>query len=576
MSETTNADPTDADTESLARDSDPDATRSAAAGANPGSPASATPDPGSEPAPKKAPAGRRRKRRGGGGGAGSAPGKDTKLRQLARASAKNRFAPMQALDEEQLELIHEATLELLENLGIEVLGEQALALFRDAGADVGADGIVRMDRALVMQTIANAPETFTLTPRNPANALHAGGDAVHFGLVSGPPNVHDAVNGRRAGNMKDYRDIVRLGQAFDVIDFFGNQAIAPTDLPAGTRHLDTALANLTLADKVFFATGIGAGRCRDAVELAAIARGLTLEEMPENPTVLTNVNVNSPRKLDDAMAYGAMQMAMLGQAVAVTPFTLMGAMTPATMAGALVQQNAEALLGICLVQLTRPGAPVVYGGFTSNVDMRSGSPAFGTPENAFANIAGGQLARKYKLPYRTSACNASNAVDAQATWETQMALWSAVMGHGNFVYHAAGWLEGGLVASFEKLVVDCEMLQHMRRLLAPVKITREEIGLEAMREVGPGGHFFGCDHTMARFRDAFYEPFLSDWQNQENWRLAGAKDATVRASEVWQRVLAEFEPPPIDPGVAEALEAHAARRREAIGSGEPALEPVGL
>ena len=298
--------------------------------------------------------------------------------------------------------------------------------------------------------------------------------------------------------------------------------------------------------------------------------------MPASPTVLTNINVNSPRKLDDAMAYGAMQMAMLGQAVAVTPFTLMGAMTPATMAGALVQQNAEALLGISLVQLTRPGAPVVYGGFTSNVDMRSGSPAFGTPENAFANIAGGQLARRYDLPYRTSACNASNAVDAQATWETQMALWSAVMGHGNFIYHAAGWLEGGLVASFEKVVVDCEMLQHMRKLLAPVAITREEIGLEAMREVGPGGHFFGCDHTMARFRDAFYEPFLSDWQNQENWQLAGAKDATARATDVWQRVLKEFEAPPLDPAVAEALEAFAAHRREAIGKEEPPLEPVPL
>ena len=533
------------------------------------------PDAVSASAEAKASPARKRRRRGG-ASAGPPAGGSTKLRQLARTTAANRFAPLAALDEEQIELVHEATLDLLENLGIEVLGEQALALFREAGADVGADGLVRMDRALVMQTIATAPAHFTLTPRNAANALAAGGNEVHFGLVSGPPNVHDAVNGRRAGNMKDYRDMIRLGQSFDVIDFFGNQAIAPTDLPPGTRHLDTTIANLTLADKVFFATGIGAGRCRDAVELCAIARGLPLEAMPANPTVLTNINVNSPRKLDDAMAYGAMQMAMLGQAVAVTPFTLMGAMTPATMAGALVQQNAEALLGISLVQLTRPGAPVVYGGFTSNVDMRSGSPAFGTPENAFANIAGGQLARRYDLPYRTSACNASNAVDAQATWETQMALWSAVMGHGNFIYHAAGWLEGGLVASFEKVVVDCEMLQHMRKLLAPVAITREEIGLEAMREVGPGGHFFGCDHTMARFRDAFYEPFLSDWQNQENWQLAGAKDATARATEVWQRVLKEFEAPAIAPDVAEALEAFAAHRREAIGTDEPPLEPVPL
>ncbi len=457
-----------------------------------------------------------------------------------------------------------------------MLGDQALELFRNAGAEVGTDGIVRLDRALVLETIARAPADFTLTPRNPANAIAAGGNAINFGLVSGPPNVHDRINGRRVGNIEDYRNIIRLGQSFNVIDFFGNQAIAPTDLPANTRHLDTTLVNLTLADKVFCATGIGAGRARDAVELCAIARGLSLEQMADSPTVLTNINVNSPRKLDDSMAYGAMQMAMLGQGVVVTPFTLMGAMTPATMAGALAQQNAEALLGVALVQLTRPGAPTVYGGFTSNVDMRSGSPAFGTPENALANIAGGQLARKYALPYRTSACNASNAVDAQATWETQMALWGAVMGYGNFTYHAAGWLEGGLVASLEKIVVDCEMLQHMQRLLTPLTISRTEVGADAMQEVGPGGHFFGCDHTMARFREAFYEPFLSDWQNHENWRLAGAKDATTRATEVWQRVLQEYEAPALDPGTTEALEAYVAQRREKLGAEEPMLEPVPL
>lgn len=513
---------------------------------------------------------RRRRRRGGAG----AP--VVKLPQLERQQLRNRFSPIAALDEEQLELIHTASLDLLEDLGIEVLGEQALALFRNAGAEVGGDGIVRMDRALVLETIAQAPDDFTLTPRNPENAIACGGNAINFGLVSGPPNVHDRINGRRAGNIKDYQDIIRLGQAFNTIDFFGNQAIAPTDLPPNTRHLDTTLTNITLSDKVFFATGIGAGRSRDAVEMCAIARGLTLEQMLDAPTVLTNINVNSPRKLDDAMAYGAMQMAQLGQAVTVTPFTLMGAMTPATMAGALAQQNAEALLGIALVQLTRAGAPTVYGGFTSNVDMRSGSPAFGTPENSLANIAGGQLARKYGLPYRTSACNASNAVDAQATWETQMALWGAITGHGNFIYHAAGWLEGGLTASFEKIVVDCEMLQHMRQLLAPLTITLDEIGVEAMREVGPGGHFFGVDHTMQRFRDAFYEPFLSDWQNYENWQLAGAKDATTRATDIWQRVLREYEAPVLDAGISEQLNAFVAKRREAIGKEEPFLEPIPL
>ncbi len=495
-----------------------------------------------------------------------------KIPQLERCQLRSPFTPLTPLDEEQLEFIHDISLQILEEQGIEVMGDLALDTFRNAGADVSIGGMVKMDRALVLETIAHAPNEFDLVARNPANTMRCGGNAINFGLVSGPPNVHDCINGRRAGNIEDFKKLLMLGQHFNVISFFGNQAVAPTDLPVGTRHLDTTFNSLTLTDKPFLATGIGGGRARDAVELCAIAHGKTLEELASQPpVVMTNININSPRKLDDSMAYGAMQMAMLGQAVTVTPFTLMGAMTPATMAGALAQQNAEALLGVALTQLTRKGAPVIYGGFTSNVDMKSGAPAFGTPENSLANIAGGQLARRYGLPYRTSACNASNTVDAQATWETQMSLWSAVMGHGNLIYHAAGWLEGGLVASFEKLVIDCEMLQHMSAMLKPMKINLEEVGLEAMQQVGPGGHFFGCDHTMARYKEAFYEPFLSDWQNQENWQLAGAKDATSRATDIWQKALQEYEVPATDPAVVEALEAYVAKRNEQIGKEEPEL-----
>ena len=496
--------------------------------------------------------------------------------QIDRGQLTNPFGPLTPLDEEQLEFVHDTSLRILEEQGIEVLGELALDTFRRAGADVSQQGIVKMDRGLVMETMAHVPGDFTLVARNAENNIHCGGNAINFGLVSGPPNVHDRINGRRAGNIEDYKKLIKLGQHFNVIGFFGNQAVAPTDLPVGTRHLDTTHISLSLSDKPFLVTGIGGGRARDAVELCAIAHGKHIDNPGDQPIVMTNININSPRKLDDAMAYGAMQMAMLGQAVVVTPFTLMGAMTPATLAGALAQQNAEALLGVSLTQLTRRGAPVVYGGFTSNVDMRSGAPAFGTPENAIANIAGGQLARKYGLPYRTSACNASNAVDAQATWETQMSLWSAVMGHGNLIYHAAGWLEGGLVASFEKLVVDCEMLQHLSSMLQPLRIDLEETGLDAMREVGPGGHFFGCDHTMARYKNSFYEPFLSDWQNQENWQLAGAKDATTRATAIWQKALQEYETPAQDSAVAEELADHVAQRKAKLGHEEPDLIPIPL
>jgi len=497
-----------------------------------------------------------------------------KIPQIDRCRLKSPFMPLTPLDEEQLEFIHDTSLQILEEQGIEVLGDLALDAFRNAGANVSKGGMVRMDRGLVMETIAHAPGDFEMVATNPENTIDCGSNSINFGLVSGPPNVHDCINGRRAGTIEDFKKLIKLGQHFNVINFFGNQAVAPTDLPVGTRHLDTTLASLTLSDKPFLATGIGGGRAKDAVELCAIAHGKSLDELGNQPVVTTNININSPRKLDDAMAYGAMQMAMSGQAVVVTPFTLMGAMTPVTLAGALAQQNAEALLGISLTQLTRKGAPVVYGGFTSNVDMRSGAPAFGTPENSIANIAGGQLARKYGLPYRTSACNASNAVDAQATWETQMSLWSAVMGHGNLIYHAAGWLEGGLVASFEKLVIDCEMLQHMSAMLQPLKIDLAEAGLEAMQQVGPGGHFFGCDHTMARYKTAFYEPFLSDWQNQENWQMAGAKDSTARATEVWQKALKEYEQPTRDPAITEALEAYVIKRKEQLGKAEPDLIPT--
>jgi len=455
------------------------------------------------------------------------PEKVVAIHQLERKQLRNRFAPLEALDEEQLEFIHNISLRILEEEGIEVMGDQALDLFKKAGASVDDNGVVRIDRDQLLEIVAQAPETFTLTPRNSEQAIQVGGNVINFGLVSGTPNVHDNINGRRAGNFEDYKKLISFGQYFNVLTFFGNQATAPTDMPANSRHLDTTFINLTLSDKAFMATGIGGGRARDAIEM-----------------------------------------------LTVTPFTLMGAMTPSTMAGALAQQNAEALLGIALLQLTRPGTPVVYGGFTSNVDMRSGSPAFGTPENSLANIAGGQLARRYKLPYRSSACNASNAVDAQATWETQMALWGAVMGHANLIYHSAGWLEGGLLASFEKLIIDCEMLQHMSAMLQPLKIDLVETGLEAMQEVGPGGHFFGCAHTMERYKDAFYAPFLSDWQNSENWVLAGSKDATARATEIWPKILAEFEPPPTDPAIEEELQAYVAKRKEELGGEEPILEPT--
>jgi len=302
-----------------------------------------------------------------------------------------------------------------------------------------------------------------------------------------------------------------------------------------------------------------------------IARGIDFETMTREPSLLTVVNANSPLQYDIPMLSGMIEMARLNQPVVVTPFTLAGAMAPVTVAGALVQQNAEALAGIAFMQIVNPGAPVMYGGFTSNVDMKSGAPAFGTPEYAKAVVIGGQLARRYKLPYRSSNVNASNAPDVQSAYESQMSIWPCMLGHVNFVKHALGWLEGGLSASFEKVIIDAEMLQMISEFLQPVIVDDDEMALSAIEEVGPGGHFFGCAHTLARYENAFYAPMLSDWRNFESWQEAGARDATARANAIFKDVLATYEPPEMDPGVVEELDAFVARRM-AEGGAKPDVQ----
>jgi trimethylamine---corrinoid protein Co-methyltransferase len=477
---------------------------------------------------------------------------------------------MELLSADQLEAVHLTSLRILEELGMEVMSERARGILAAAGAQVDPlTRTVRLDRGLVGKALATAPSSFVLEPRNPARRILMGGNRINFGLVAGPPNVHDCERGRRPGNFRDYCDFVRLAQYFNAIHLLGNQVCAPIEMPANSRHLDTYRANLIYSDRVFHCSAIGAGRALDAVRMAAIARGLTLEQIARSPSVITIISVNSPRRFDEAMCEGLLALTEHGQAVVITPFTLMGAMAPVTLAAALAQQNAEALFGVVFAQAVRPGTPVMYGAFTSNVDMRSGAPAFGTPENAKANIAGGQLARRYRLPYRTSNASASNAADAQGAYETQMSLWGAILGHGNLIYHAAGWQEGGLTASFEKLVLDVEMLQMMIEFLKPIAVDEAELGFDAIKGVATGGHFFGEPHTMERYEHAFYRPLVSNWQNYENWQIAGGKDATQRATDIWKSALKEYVEPPMDPGVREALDAYVERRRGEIGSDEP-------
>src|SRR5690242_8438010 len=481
----------------------------------------------------------------------------------------NPFEPVRIFSEDQVESMHLAALGILEKQGMRVLSPRGRTLLAAAGAQVDeATQMVRLDPGMVAAALTTVPREVNLVARNPERTCRVGGRNVIFAPVAGPPSVNDLERGKRTGTLADYRDLVRLAQAFDVIHVLG-QMTEPGDAPVHERHLDTTLAQLTLGDKPLNVYSRGAGQLGDCFAMLRIAHGIDEETFRREPRCYSICNTNSPLQLDLPMTDGIIEFALNGQLMIVTPFTLAGAMAPITIAGALTLAHAEALFGITLSQLTRAGAPVMYGSFTSNVDMKSGSPAFGTPENTKANIASGQLARRYNLPYRTTPGSASNVADAQGTYETMMALWGAVLGHGNLVYHAAGWQEGGLTASYEKLIIDVEMIQHMMEFLRPIVVDEAELALDALGNVPTGGHFFGEPHTLERYATAFYQPILSNWQNYEAWQESGGLDATHRATKVWKKALEEYQEPAMDPARRDELEAYVAKRKEAIGSGEP-------
>ncbi len=504
---------------------------------------------------------RKTDRRRAGGQQGGAP------TQAAWRQPRNPYRPQEIFSADQIEAIHAASLIVLQDIGINFLLPEACELWRRAGAAVEGDGPrVRFEAGLIESLIGSLPERFTLHARNAERHLELGGDAVAFSVVSSAPNVSDLERGRRPGNFADFCDLLRLAQALNVCHLIGGYPVEPIDLDPATRHLDAVAAMLRLSDKVVQGYALDRQRMADAIEMVRIARGLGDYELEQQPSLYTVVNANSPLQYDGLMLEGMMEMARHNQPVVVTPFTLAGAMAPVTLPGALVQQNAEALAGLAFTQVVRPGAPAVYGSFTSNVDMKSGAPAFGTPEYALATIASGQLARRYKVPLRTSNATAANAPDAQAAYESQMSIWSSLLAGGHMLKHGLGWLEGGLCASFEKVVIDAEMLQMMSAFLEPPSIDSASLALEAMREVGPGGHYFGAAHTLERYDNAFYQPLLSDWRNFESWSEDGARDATQRAHGIWQMLLAEYVEPAMDPAVAEELEAFVARRKAEGGA----------
>ncbi|WP_112324062.1 trimethylamine methyltransferase family protein [Oceanibium sediminis] len=491
------------------------------------------------------------------------------IEQLPFRVPLNTDRPTEPLDDSGVQAVHDAATTILEDIGIEFLNAEAKEILRKAGCTVASDGFnVRMDRAWVMEMIAKAPAQFTITPRNPERAVTLGGRHMAFVNVSSPPNVMDLDRGRRVGDMESFTDLLKLTQYFNCIHVAGGYPVEPVDVHASIRHLDCLYEKLTLTDKVVHAYSLGSERVEDVLEMARIASGLPEAEFFSQPRLYTNINSSSPLKHDWPMLDGAMRFARRGQPVVVTPFTLAGAMAPVTMAGAVVQSLAEGLAAIALLQVINPGTPCVLGTFTSNVDMKTGAPAFGTPEYMRATQMTGQMARFYGLPLRASNACAANVPDGQAMWESANSLWSAVQSGVNMVYHAAGWLEGGLIASYEKFVMDCEVIQQIERYFDPVltDTSPESLALDAIREVGPNGHFFGCDHTQARYETAFYAPFLSDWRNYEAWAVDGSVWTSERANRAWKAILADYTPPPMDDAVREELQGFVARRKSEGGA----------
>jgi trimethylamine---corrinoid protein Co-methyltransferase len=473
---------------------------------------------------------------------------------------------MRVFPDEGIARIHDAALDLLADHGLRVLLPEARRIFAVNDCAVDDDTwMVRFERDTVSAAIDSAPDRFEMTSRSGERDVIFGGDSVAFLPVGGPPHIMDLDRGKRPGTLADFDLFTKLTQSFDVIHMVG-QPVEPQDIPAQLRHYACTRSATTLSDKIPFVYSRGRPQVAECFEMVSITHGVDREAFEERHRCYTVINTNSPRQLDIPMCNGIIDFAAANQVSVITPFTLAGAMAPVTIPGALVLQHAEALAAITLAQLVRPGSPQIYGAFTSNVDMRSGSPAFGTPEGVIAAMASGQLARHIGMPWRSSGPNASNTVDAQATYEGMMSLIGTTLGGANMVLHAAGWMEGGLSASPEKFILDVEVLQMLAEVFAGVTVDDESLAYDAIVGVEPGGHFFDSPHTMTRYSTAFYSPLVSDWSNYGQWTDNGSRDATTRAGDVWKRVVGEFEPPPVDPGVLAELDDFIGRRTAAGGA----------
>lgn len=476
---------------------------------------------------------------------------------------RNEMPRYEVLSEEAMATLDRGWRRLMTEIGVEFMDDRALELFRRAGQRVEGNTVF-LDPDFVLEQVAKAPREFDVQARNPANTIHIGGDSMAFGAVYGPPFVRQG-DVRRDATMEDFRSFTKLAQSFAVLDSAGGVICEPNDTPLDSRHLDMTYALQTLTDKVYMGNVVSGVNAADTIAMTSILFG-SREAIEETPATISLINCNSPLRWDDRMLEAQFEYSAAGQPVVLTPFILMGAMSPVTIPAALVQQIVEALSGIALSQLIRPGTPVIFGSFLSNIDMQSGSPTFGTPESGIGLLCTGQIARHFGLPFRTGGgLTSSQVADAQAGYEALMTLMPTFLAGANWVMHSAGWLEGGLVAGYEKFIVDIELLQMLRHEFTPLEIDEASMAFDAHQEVGHGGHFLGAMHTMERFRTCFYRPLLSSSENYERWMRNGGNDANDRATTAYQKALEEYEQPPLDDAVREELEDYVIRRRAELG-----------
>ncbi|MGZ4491060.1 MAG: trimethylamine methyltransferase family protein [Nocardioidaceae bacterium] len=476
---------------------------------------------------------------------------------------RNTMPRYEILSEDAMAKLDAGWRRLVTEIGVEFDSDRALELFRQAGQKV-EDQTVFLDPDFVLEQVAKAPAEFDVQARNPAHSIHIGGQSMAFSAVYGPPFVREG-DVRRDATMDDFQRFTKLAQVFPALDSAGGVICEPNDTPLDSRHLDMTYALQTLTDKVYMGNVVSGVNAADTIAMGEILFG-GRSVIEQTPVSISLINCNSPLRWDSRMLEAQFEYSAAGQPVVLTPFILMGAMSPVTIPAALVQQITEALSGITLSQLIRPGTPVIFGSFLSNIDMQSGSPTFGTPESGIGLLCTGQIARHFGLPFRSGgALTSSQVPDAQAGYEALMRLLPTFLAGANWVMHSAGWLEGGLVAGFEKFVMDVELLQMLQVEFTPMEIDEASLAFDAHQEVGHGGHFLGAAHTMERFRTCFYRPMLSSSENYERWMRNGGVDAAGRATRIYQQKLEEYEQPPLDDAIRLELEEYVVRRRKELG-----------